>query len=162
MNHSEYVNIDEPKKKQKIIEARDYITKAISNRKESAKVSNSNLIYFKSILNFYLHQFYEALIDIDGVIDKDGEDPYAKFYLLRGRCYSCLSMFSEAIKDFTRAITLDDSIMDAYLNRGKCAYLLGDTGLAFLDFQKTILIEAVSKLHNFRKIPWSMYTQEIF
>ena len=31
--------------------------------------------------------------------------------------------------------------MQAYLNRGKCAYLIGDTGLAFMDFQKIIILE---------------------
>jgi lipoprotein NlpI len=41
----------------------------------------------------------------------------------------------------TRSIELDEEISDAYFNRGKCAYLLGDTALAFLDFQKLILLE---------------------
>jgi tetratricopeptide (TPR) repeat protein len=43
-------------------------------------------------------------------------------------------MFSEAIADLTKAIDLDEELADAYFNRGKCAYLLGDTALAFLDF----------------------------
>ena len=33
--------------------------------------------------------------------------------------------------------------LQAYLNRGKCAYLIGDTGLAFMDFQKLIVLEPV-------------------
>jgi tetratricopeptide (TPR) repeat protein len=52
-------------------------------------------------------------------------------------------MFQEAIADFTKAIELDEDVSDAYFNRGKCAYLLGDTALAFLDFQKLILLEPV-------------------
>ena len=87
-----------------------------------------------------MHHFYEALIDLDAVIDLD-EEPTAKHFVARGRCHACLSMFQEAIADLTRAIELDEEIPDAYFNRGKCAYLLGDTALAFLDFQKLILLE---------------------
>jgi len=43
-------------------------------------------------------------------------------------------MFQEAIRDLSKAIELDEDISDAYFKRGKCAYLLGDTALAFLDF----------------------------
>lgn len=62
-------------------------------------------------------------------------------YLARGRCYACLSMFKEAITDLSIAINLNKDLLDAYLNRGKCAYLIGDTGLAFMDFQKLIVLE---------------------
>ena len=50
-------------------------------------------------------------------------------------------MFREAITDLSIAINLNKDLLDAYLNRGKCAYLIGDTGLAFMDFQKLIVIE---------------------
>ena len=36
---------------------------------------------------------------------------------------------------------MNKDLLDAYLNRGKCAYLIGDTGLAFMDFQKLIVLE---------------------
>jgi hypothetical protein len=49
-------------------------------------------------------------------------------------------MFKEAIIDFNKVIELDDEIFDAYLYRGKCSYLVGDTSKAFLDFQKLILL----------------------
>jgi tetratricopeptide (TPR) repeat protein len=52
-------------------------------------------------------------------------------------------MFTESMQDLTKAIELDEENFDAYLNRGKCAYLLGDTALAFIDFQKLIIIEPV-------------------
>mmetsp|Transcript_1719 Transcript_1719/g.2225 ORF Transcript_1719/g.2225 Transcript_1719/m.2225 type:complete len:215 (-) Transcript_1719:1909-2553(-) len=50
-------------------------------------------------------------------------------------------MFKEAIADFSKVIELDDEQFDAYLFRGKCAYLIGDTSQAFLDFQKLILLQ---------------------
>jgi hypothetical protein len=43
-------------------------------------------------------------------------------------------MFKEAITDLSIALNLNKNLLDAYLNRGKCAYLVGDTGLAFMDF----------------------------
>lgn len=85
------------------------------------------------MINFYSHQFYEALIDFDSVIDLE-ENVQSKHYLARGRCYACLSLFNEAISDITKSIEMDPEVSDAFFNRGKCAYLLGDTAQSFLDF----------------------------
>lgn len=82
--------------------------------------------------------FYEALIDFNVAIEEE-EEPTAIYYLARGRCYACLSILTEAMKDLSIALNLDDSLQDAYIFRGKCAYLLGDNNLAFLDFQRLIL-----------------------
>lgn len=102
-------------------------------------------MYFRGVLNFALHYFFDAITDFETVIEKS-EETSAKFYLARGRCYACLSMFKEAITDLSIAINLNKDLLDvgflfifkiifqAYLNRGKCAYLIGDTGLAFMDF----------------------------
>ena len=62
----------------------------------------------------------------------------AKYYIGRARCYACLSMFKEAINDLTVAIDANDSLVDAFILRGKCAFISGDTKQAFLDFQKVI------------------------
>ena len=113
-------------------------------------------MYFRGVLNFALHYFYDAITDFETVIEKS-EETSAKFYLARGRCYACLSMFKEAITDLSIAINLNKDLLDvqfynsliniqAYLNRGKCAYLIGDTGLAFMDFQKLIVLEPVNFL----------------
>ena len=37
--------------------------------------------------------------------------------------------------------SIEEDMVEAYLTRGKCAYLVGDTSLAFMDFQKIIMIE---------------------
>lgn len=50
-------------------------------------------------------------------------------------------MFKEAITDLSISINIDKDLIDAYLNRGKCAYLIGDTSLAFMDFQKIIVLQ---------------------
>jgi tetratricopeptide (TPR) repeat protein len=98
------------------------------------------VLFLRGILNFALHRFYDAICDFERVIDK-AEDTSAEHYLARGRCYACLSMFKEAITDLSIAINLNKDLLDAYLNRGKCAYLIGDTGLAFMDFQKLIVLQ---------------------
>ena len=91
------------------------------------------MLFLRGILNFALHRFYDGIRDFERVIDKVDETQ-AVHYLARGRCYACLSMFKEAITDLSIAINLDKNCIDAYLNRGKCAYLIGDTALAFMDF----------------------------
>ena len=58
-----------------------------------------------------MHNFYEALIDLDAVIDLE-EEAVAKHYVARGRCHACLSMFQEAIADLSKAIELDEEISD--------------------------------------------------
>jgi tetratricopeptide (TPR) repeat protein len=87
----------------------------------------------RALVNFGLNYFFDAIVDIEHAIEASDE-AQANYYLTRGRCYACLSMFREAITDLSIAINLNKDCMDAYLNRGKCAYLVGDTGLAFMDF----------------------------
>ena len=70
-----------------------------------------NLLFLRGLIEFYMHQFYESLIDLDAVIDMD-EEPTAKHYLARGRCHACLSMFQEAISDLSKAIELDEELTD--------------------------------------------------
>ena len=68
-------------------------------------------MYFRSILNFALHHFYDAITDLETVIEK-AEETSAKYYLARGRCYACLSMFKEAITDLSIAINLNKDCLD--------------------------------------------------
>ena len=81
------VDIDNPKKKQAIMDA-----KAILDRALKIAPKDLNLLYLRGLLLFYMHHFYEALIDLDAVIDLD-EEPTAKHFVARGRCHACLSMF---------------------------------------------------------------------
>lgn len=68
-------------------------------------------MYFRGILNFSLHYFYDAITDFETVIEKS-EETNAKYYLARGRCYACLSMFKEAITDLSIAINLNKDLLD--------------------------------------------------
>jgi tetratricopeptide (TPR) repeat protein len=110
------------------------------NRALEYSPKDESVLYLRGLLNFSLHRFYDAICDFERVIEKTDETN-AVYYLARGRCYACLSMFKEAITDLSIAININKDLIDAYLNRGKCAYLIGDTGLAFMDFQKLIVLE---------------------
>jgi len=85
-----------------------------------------------------MHYFYEALSDFNSAIDAE-EESTPMFYLARGRTYACLLIFTEAMRDLSIALNLDETLQQAYVFRGCCAYLLGDNNLAFLDFQRLIL-----------------------
>ena len=87
-----------------------------------------------------MHNFYDALTDFNRAIEAE-EDSSAYFFLARGRTYACLSILTEAMKDLSVALNLDETLQQAYIYRGKCAYLIGDNNLAFLDFQRLILTD---------------------
>jgi tetratricopeptide (TPR) repeat protein len=108
---------------------KSFMDRAIANCHRTREPS---LFFFRGLLYFQLHMFYEALQDFNSAIDE--EEPTASYYLARGRCYACLSILTEAMKDLSIALNLDDTLQEAYIYRGKCAYLLGDNNLAFLDF----------------------------
>lgn len=91
------------------MEAKQIIEKALE---KSPK--DSTLLIMRGQLLFYLHQFYEALIDFDSAIDLDDE-PSAKMYFSRGRCHACLSMFQDAITDLTKAIEMDEELTDVII-----------------------------------------------
>lgn len=81
------------------------------NRALKHSPKDYQVMYFRGILNFALHYFYDAITDFETVIEKS-EETSAKFYLARGRCYACLSMFKEAITDLSIAINLNKDLLD--------------------------------------------------
>lgn len=56
-----------------------------------------------------MHNFYDALADFNNAIDVE-EESTPMFYLARGRTYACLSILTEAMKDLSIALNLDDSL----------------------------------------------------
>lgn len=101
------------------------------------KKNEHMLYYFCGILGLYKQEFMNALNDFEQAINLC-DNVVAKYYIGRARCYACLSMFKEAINDLTVSIDANDSIVDAYILRGKCAFISGDTKQAFSDFQHII------------------------
>jgi tetratricopeptide (TPR) repeat protein len=134
-------NVDFPEKNMVLNQALKIINQGLAFAPK-----DRNLLITRSYILFYLHNFYDALCDIDAVIDIERassgeEEPNPSDLLHKGRCHACLSMFKEAIVDFSKVIELDEDQFDAYLYRGKCSYLIGDTSQSFLDFQRLILLQ---------------------
>ena len=114
-------------------DARDCFDRGIEKRSSEAE-----LYFLRAALSYYQDNCLEAIPDLEQAIEK-AEDNVPAHYLLRGLCYSRLKLYQEALQDFTIALQLNPDLADAYFYRGRCAYLLEDTSLAFLDFQKLIL-----------------------
>ncbi len=85
------------------------------NRALKHSPKDYQVMYFRGILNFALHYFYDAITDFEKVIEK-AEEASAKYYLARGRCYACLSMFKEAITDLSIAINLNKDCLDVIIS----------------------------------------------
>ena len=85
------------------------------NRALKHSPKDYQVMYFRGILNFALHYFYDAITDFEIVIEKS-EDTSAKFYLARGRCYACLSLFKEAITDLSISINLNKDLLDVFIS----------------------------------------------
>jgi tetratricopeptide (TPR) repeat protein len=104
--------------------------------------TESELYYARALLKYSCGFFEEAVTDLDQAIDKS-EDNVVNHFLCRGECYSLLGLYKEAFQDFSIVVQLDEENSRGYLNRGRMAFLLEDTALAFTDFQKLILCAPV-------------------
>ncbi|CAG9315165.1 unnamed protein product [Blepharisma stoltei] len=114
-------------------QAKDLLTKAIEFRE-----AESDLYFFRGVTSYYLDKPIESIHDYEEAIEK-ADDNVPIHFIARGLCYIQLKLIQEAIQDFTIALQLDENLAEAYYYRGRCAFLTGDTTLAFLDFQKLIL-----------------------
>lgn len=113
------------------------------------KKNEHMLYYFRGIFRLHKQDFGKALKDFDKAVSYC-DNVVAKYHLGRARCYGCISMFKEAIHDATVALEANDSLVEAYVLRGKCAFISGDTKQAFSDFQKVIKLrpeDAMMHMH---------------
>lgn len=100
------------------------------------------LRFYRGVLHLYMHNYDKAATDLHNAI-KNNEESNSKYHMYMGLSYGCMNLLKEAVNDLTAAIRLKEDYLAAYYNRGKCAYLLGNTDLAFSDFQKLLLIKPV-------------------
>lgn len=101
------------------------------------KPSEHMLYYFRGILLLYKQEFDNALKDFNTAIE-GCDSKVAKYHLGRARCYACLSMFKEAIEDLNISIETNDQLVEAYVLRGKCHFILGNTNTSFDDFKQVV------------------------
>ena len=53
--------------------------------------------------------FYKSLQDFNIAIEEE-EEPTASYYLARGRTYACLSILTEAMKDLSIALNIEEAL----------------------------------------------------
>jgi len=104
--------------------------------------SDHFLRFYKGLVYLYTQEFDKSVVDLYHAI-KNNEEPNSKYHMYIGLGYGCLNLLKEAMKDLSMALRLKDDYVQAYYNRGKCAYLLENADLAFSDFQKLLLIKPV-------------------
>jgi Lipoprotein NlpI, contains TPR repeats len=77
---------------------------------------------------------------LKGQLEKTQET--AVGYCSLGNTYYGLGDYQQAIKDFDRAITLDQKLTEAYWGRGKTYHALGDYQQAIRDFDRAIELDS--------------------
>jgi tetratricopeptide (TPR) repeat protein len=92
-------------------DAKRDLNKAIKASANGAKNIDYGVMYLRGLLNFALNYFFDAITDLELVIE-NSDEATALHYLARGRCYACLSMFREAITDLSIAVNLNKDLLD--------------------------------------------------
>ena len=103
-------NIDQQIKFDKVMETKKFIDKAIKN---CLAKNEPSLYFFRGLLSFHLHRFYDAIQDFYLAIQYE-PDTTPMHYLARGRAYACLSILTLAMKDISIALNLDETLLQAY------------------------------------------------
>ena len=88
----------------------------------------------KGIFNFQTGNFQSAIEDFTESLKLNKDFSVTYFY--RGAAYHSLEEYDEAMLDYTKAISLDDKMTDAYYNRAKI--ILSRKDIENPDIQKAI------------------------
>ena len=100
--------------------------------------NDAELHYYRGIIAMGQKEYLEALEDLNKTI-KYAEESLGIHYLTRGKCYAALNLMKEAEEDLSIAIKLEQTLVEVYLIRGRCGYLVGNSNQAFLDYQQLIM-----------------------
>ena len=104
---------------------------------------DSEVSFYRGILRYILMKFDAALEDAKFSIEKADEN-LAEHYVFRGLCFAALSNYQEAVNDFSVALQLNENLDYVYNYRGRSAYLMDDSDLAYMDFQKLVNLNEFS------------------
>ena len=106
----------------------------------SLKPEDSDLHFFRGIAKYSMKKFAESIQDIEIAIDKSDENN-AFHYFCKALNYACLGMYSKALNDLSAVLQINTSLGKAHYYRGICAFLQGDSNLAFSEFQKLLILQ---------------------
>jgi tetratricopeptide (TPR) repeat protein len=114
-----------------LLQAEELVEKAIIIRIDSESS------HARGVVRYLLGKFEQALEDAKVCIEKADEN-IPEHYVFRGLCHAALSNFGEAVNDFSVALQLNDGLEYVYNFRGRCAFLMDDSDLAYMDYQKLV------------------------
>jgi len=100
------------------------------------EINNIEPKYFiyRGVAKEYLEQIHEAKIDFKAALDLNL--PKAKYYYYRGLAKSSALDFISAIKEFDRAIGIQNNEPELFLSRAKALQEVGRIGEAIIDYTK--------------------------
>lgn len=98
---------------------------------------DSESSHARGVVRYLLGKFEQALDDAKVCIEKADEN-VAEHYVFRALCHAALCNYTEAVNDFSVALQLNDTLEYVYNYRGRCAFLMDDSDLAYMDFQKLV------------------------
>ena len=78
-NNNDIINVDLPQKRKVILKAIKVLNSAIEQNPDDL-----SLYYYRGLLLFYLHKFFDAFLDFDFIVEREDE-PLCKYYLARGK-----------------------------------------------------------------------------
>ncbi len=87
----------------------------------------------------HVKNFSNPTVFLDNAIEDNPKA--AVVYFLRGNIFKDAGDFTQAINNFTRAVTIDKNYAEAYNNRGSAYGLLGDYQKSVKDLTKAIKLE---------------------
>ena len=67
-NNNDIINVDIPQKRKAILKAIKVLNGAIEQNQEDL-----SLYYYRGLLLFYLHKFFEAFLDFDFIVEREDE-----------------------------------------------------------------------------------------
>jgi tetratricopeptide (TPR) repeat protein len=116
------------------------ISKELLDECIKVRESESDLFFFRGVVNYFLGMIKEAIEDIETAIDK-AEDNQPEHFFARGACSARLKMYKEAKQDFAIALQLNEKFADAFLFKGRCHFIMDEIDQAFEDFQKLTVMK---------------------
>ena len=100
-------SIDQKSKFDKVLETKRFMDQAIANCLPQKEPS---FYFFRGLLEYQMHNFYDSLKDFNEAINLE-TDSNAVHYLARGRAFACMGVLTEAMKDISIALNLDETLL---------------------------------------------------